>query len=105
VEGEHIVDRVVREYTITYSRRSRDNTTVGYASAKGKTLEDREVDAEIFATVIEILTGTRPRVDRRKNLIYIICTRGHLNGFARHAEFAGTIANWLNKTFRRRQTL
>jgi hypothetical protein len=34
VEGEHIVDRVVREYTITYSRRGADNAAVGYATAR-----------------------------------------------------------------------
>jgi hypothetical protein len=34
VEGGHIVDRVVREYTITYGRRGRDNAAVGYATAR-----------------------------------------------------------------------
>ena len=33
-EGEHIVDRVVREYTITYSRRRADNAAVGLAVAR-----------------------------------------------------------------------
>ncbi len=34
VEGEYtIVDRVVREYTITYNRRRVDNAAVGYATA------------------------------------------------------------------------
>ncbi len=35
VEGEHtIVDCVVREYTITYSRRGRNNAAEGYAVAR-----------------------------------------------------------------------
>jgi hypothetical protein len=35
VEGEHtIVDRVVREYTITFSRYGRNNAAVGHAYAK-----------------------------------------------------------------------
>jgi hypothetical protein len=35
VEGEHtIVDRVMREYTITFNRRGRNNAVVGFATAK-----------------------------------------------------------------------
>jgi hypothetical protein len=35
VEGEHaIVDRVVREYTITFSRSGRNNAAVGFAMAR-----------------------------------------------------------------------
>jgi hypothetical protein len=40
VEGEHIVDRVVREYTITFSRRT-DNAAVGRAYAKADAPEVR----------------------------------------------------------------
>ncbi len=59
VEGEHtIVDRVEREYTITYSRRRADNAAVGFAVARGNAPEDREADAERLAAVIE--------ADRRK---------------------------------------
>ncbi len=42
VEGEHtIVDRVVREYTITYGRRGRNNAVVGFATAKADAPDGR----------------------------------------------------------------
>jgi hypothetical protein len=47
VEGEHtIVDRVVREYTITYSRRTANNAAVGFAVARADAPDGRETDAE-----------------------------------------------------------
>jgi hypothetical protein len=67
VEGEHIVDRVEREYTITYSRRGAVNRAVGYAYARGDAPEVREADAERFAAVIEALTGKKPKIRRMKN--------------------------------------
>ena len=47
VEGEHtIVDRVVREYTITYSRRTANNKVEGFAVARADAPDGRETDAE-----------------------------------------------------------
>jgi hypothetical protein len=46
VEGEHIVDRVVREYTITYSRRTANNKVEGFAVARADAPGGRETDAE-----------------------------------------------------------
>jgi hypothetical protein len=103
VEGEHtIVDRVVREYTITYSRRGADNAAVGYATARAEAPGGREADAERFAAVIEALTGVKPRIRRKKNgQIMIECGREHLDGFMRYAELADAIMKWLEETGRR----
>jgi hypothetical protein len=100
VEGEHtIVDRVVREYTITYSRRGADNAAVGFAVARGSAPEDREDDAERLAAVIKALTGRAPRIRRMKDgRLMIVCGREHLDGFARFAELASAIARWLKET-------
>jgi hypothetical protein len=96
VEGEHIVDRVVREYTITYSRRGADNKAVGFAYASADAPGGREADAERLAAVIKALTGKEPRVYRMKNgKIMIECYREHLDGFARYAELADAIMKWL----------
>jgi hypothetical protein len=47
VEGDHtIADRVVREYTITFSRRGRNNAAVGFAVARADAPDGRETDAE-----------------------------------------------------------
>jgi hypothetical protein len=46
VEGEHIVDRVVREYTITFSRSSANNKVEGFAVARANAPDGRETDAE-----------------------------------------------------------
>ena len=46
VEGGHIVDRVVREYKITYGRYGADNAAVGYAVARADAPDGRETDAE-----------------------------------------------------------
>jgi hypothetical protein len=101
VEGEHIVDRVVREYTITFSRRGRDNAAVGFAVARIDAPGGREADAERLAAVVEALTGKKPRIRRMKDgTIIIECGKEHLEGFARFAELASAIARWLEETRR-----
>ncbi len=103
VEGEHtIVDRVVREYTITYSRRGRTNAAVGRAYANANTPGGREADAERFSALIKALTGREPKVYHMKNgQIMIECYEGHLDGFMRYTELADTIERWLKETGRR----
>jgi hypothetical protein len=102
VEGEHIVDRVVREYTITYSRRKTDNAAVGFATARADAPGGREADAERFAAVIKALTGREPKVYQRSDgKIEIKCYEGHLEGFMLYKEFFGTIMQWLKDTSRR----
>ncbi len=102
VEGEHtIVNRVVREYTITFGRRGRNNAAAGFATAKADDPGGREVDAKRLAAVIEVLTGKRPRVYRKKSgQIVIECGREHLDGFMRYAELADAIKRWLEETGR-----
>jgi DUF971 family protein len=102
VEGEHtIVDRVVREYTITFGRYGKDNAAVGYAVARADAPGGREADAERLAALIKALTGKEPRVRRMKDgTIVIKCTREHLDGFARYAELAEAIERWLEETSR-----
>jgi hypothetical protein len=102
VEGEHtIVDRVVREYTTTFSRRRADNAAVSFAVARSSAPEDREDDAERLAAVVEALTGVKPKIRRKKNgQIIIECYREHLDGFRRYAELAEAIARWLKETSR-----
>ena len=101
VEGEHIVDRVVREYTITYSRRGR-NAAVGLAYARADAPGGRETDAERFSALIKALTGEEPRVYYMENgKIKIECYGGHLEGFMRYRELADAIASWLEETSRR----
>jgi hypothetical protein len=98
VEGEHIVDPVVREYTITFSRRRADNAALGYAVARADAPGGREADAERLAAVIEALTGKKPRIRRMKDgTIMIECEREHLEGFKRYAELADTIERWLKE--------
>ncbi len=100
VEGEHIVDRVVREYTITFGRYGR-NAAVGFATAKADAPGGREADAERFAAVIEALTGVKPRIRRRSDgIIELVCGREHLDGFKRFAELADVIERWLEETGR-----
>jgi len=100
VEGEHtIVDRVVREYTITYSRRRADNVAEGYAYASAKAPGGRKADAERFSALVEALTGKKPRVYQRSDgNIMIECGREHLDGFMRFAELADAIERWLEET-------
>jgi len=102
VEGEHtIVDRVVREYTITFGRYGEGNAAVGHADASVNAPGGREADAERLAAVIKALTGREPRIRRMKNgQIKIVCGREHLEGFRRYAELADAIERWLEETSR-----
>jgi hypothetical protein len=101
VEGEHIVDPVVREYTITFGRYGADNAALGFATARVDAPGGREADAERLAAVIEALTGVKPRIRRmKKGQIMIVCGREHLEGFRRFAELADAIARWLEETRR-----
>jgi len=101
VEGDHtIVDRVVREYTITFGRYGGDNTAVGFAYARADALESGE--AERLAALIKALTGKEPKMYRMKNgRIMLVCYGGHLEGFKRYAELADAIERWLEETSRR----
>jgi hypothetical protein len=99
-EGGHIVDRVVREYTITFGRYGDDNETRGFAYARADP-GGREADAERLAAVVEALTGVKPKVYRRSDGdIEIVCGRKHLDGFMRYAELVDVIESWLEKTER-----
>jgi hypothetical protein len=102
VEGEHtVVDRVVREYTITFGRYG-NNAVVGFAVARAEAPGGREADAERLAAVVEALTGKRPRVYRKKNgQIVLECGREHLDSFMRYAELADAITKWLEKACHR----
>jgi hypothetical protein len=101
VEGEHIVDRVVREYTITYGRYGKLNAAVGFATAKADAPGGREADAERFSALIKALTGREPKVRRMMDgTIKIECYGGHLEGFMRYAELADAIERWLEETSR-----
>ncbi len=53
VEGEHIVDRVVREYTITFSRQGRNNAALGYAYASTDAPGGREALADAIEKWLE----------------------------------------------------
>jgi hypothetical protein len=100
VKDGQIVDRVEREYTITYGRYGETNAVVGFAYARADP-DGREADAERLAAVIKALTGEEPNV-RRKNgkKIVIECYRRHLEGFMRYAELVETIMSWLEETRR-----
>ena len=101
VEGEHIVDRVRRDYTITFSRRGAGNAAVGFAVARGSAPGGREEDVERLAAVVEALMGVKPKIRRRSDgIIELVCGRAHLEGFKRFAELAGAIARWLEETGR-----
>ena len=96
VEGEHIVDRVVREYTITFGKY---NMVVGRAVARADAPGGREADAERLAAVVEALTGVKPNIRHMKDgTIIIECYRRHLEGFRRYVELADTIEEWLEET-------
>jgi hypothetical protein len=101
VEGEHtIVDRVVHEYAITFSRRT-DNAAVGRAYARADAPGGREADAERFSALIEALTGVKPKIRRLKDgTIVIECYGGHLEGFRRFAELADAIEKRLEEAGR-----
>jgi hypothetical protein len=102
MEGGHtIVDRVVREYTITFGRYGKINAAIGYATAKADAPGGREADAERFSALVEALTGKKPRIRRIKDgQIVIECYEGHLEGFMRYAELADAIEKWLEETGR-----
>ncbi|NAZ35117.1 MAG: hypothetical protein GU356_12715 [Pyrobaculum sp.] len=105
VEGEHIVDRVVREYTITYGRYGRDNVVLGFATARADAPGGREADAERYSALIKALTGKEPRIRHMKDGgIMIEYYEGHLEGFRRFTELADAIEEWLEETSRRRPT-
>jgi hypothetical protein len=95
VEGGHIVDRVEREYEITFGRYGSNNAVRGFANVS------KETDAERLAAVIEALTGVKPKIHRRSDgIIEIVCTRAHLEGFKRFAKLAKAIIEWLKETGR-----
>jgi hypothetical protein len=101
VEGEHIVDRVVREYTITYSKRTANNKVEGFAIARADAPGGREADAERYSVLIKALTGREPGVYRMKDgTIKIMCYEGHLEGFMRYAELVDIIEEWLEEVRR-----
>jgi len=92
VEGEHIVDRVVREYTITYGRYGKLNAAVGFAYASVDAPGGRGTDAERYSALVEALTGKRPRILKRSDgTIELVCGGEHLDGFKRFAELADAI--------------
>jgi len=95
------VDGVRRDYEVTYGRRGKLNKAIGFAVARADASGGREADAEGLAAVVKALTGKGPRIRRMKNgTIIIECSRAHLDGFARYAELADTIARWLEETGR-----
>ncbi len=101
VEGEHIVDRVVHEYIITYGRHGKDNAAVGRAYANANTPGGREADAERYSALIKALTGKEPRVYRMKDgRIMIECGREHLDDFKSYTELVDAIVKWLEETSR-----
>jgi hypothetical protein len=102
VEGEHIVDRVEREYAITYSRHRKTNAALGRTYASVNAPGGRETDAKIFSALVEALTGKEPRVYQRSDgNIEIGCGREHLDGFMQYVELADDIEEWLEETSRR----
>ncbi len=101
VEGEHIVDRVVREYTITYSRRGGDNAVEGRTTARADAPGGRRADAERLSALVKALTGEEPRIHEKSDgTIELIYGMKHLKGFARYAELADDIMRWLEETRR-----
>ncbi len=102
VEGEHIVDRVVREYTITFGRYGKLNAVLGFAVPRADAPGGREEDAKRLAALIKALTGKEPRIHKSSNgKIDVACGREHLEGFRHYAELADVIEKWLEETSRR----
>jgi hypothetical protein len=87
------VNGVRDDYTITYIRGDR-NKAMGYAVARADAPGGREADKERLSALVEALTGKKPWKDSKK----IRCGREHLDGFARFAEFADAIEEWLEET-------
>jgi hypothetical protein len=100
VEGEHtIVDRVVREYTITFGRYGRKDAAIGFSVVRAAAPGGREAEAERLSALIKALTGKEPRIRRMKDgTIVIECYGGQLEGLMRFAELAGVITRWLEET-------
>jgi hypothetical protein len=95
------VNGVRSDYTITFSRHKTNNKVEGFAYARADAPGGREADAERLAALIKALTGKEPRIRRKSDgVIVIACSRAHLDGFARYAEFAGAIEEWLEETSR-----
>jgi hypothetical protein len=98
VEGEHIVDPVVREYTITFGKYGAGNKVMCFTYARADP-DGRETEAERLSALIEALTGKKPMIRRMTDgRIMIVCYRGHLEGFRRYAELADAIERWLEET-------
>jgi hypothetical protein len=96
------IDGVRGDYTMTFSRHSRNNAAVGRTTARADAPGGREADAERFSALIKALTGKEPGIYRRSNgRIDIVCGEGHLEGLARYAELADAIRRWLEETDRR----
>jgi hypothetical protein len=101
VEGEHIVDPVVREYTITYGRYGKLNAAEGRAYASANAPGGRKADAERYSALVKALTGREPRIiELSDGEIDVKCGREHLDGFRRYAELADVIEKWLEETGR-----
>jgi hypothetical protein len=102
VEGGSIVNRVKRDYTITYGRYRKTNATEGRAYASVNAPGGRKADAERYSALIKALTDKEPRVRHLKGgRIEIWCGREHLDGFMQYVELADAIEEWLEKTSRR----
>jgi hypothetical protein len=90
------IDGVRGEYTITFGRYGKINAAVGRAYIR------EEGGAERFSALIKALTGEEPGAyEGRDGTIMIVCSRKHLDGFARYAELADAIRRWLEETGRR----
>jgi Fe2+ transport system protein FeoA len=87
------VNGVRDDYTITYIRDDR-NKAMGYAVMRADAPGGRGADKERLSALVEALTGKKPWKDSKK----IRCDREHLDGFARFAEFADAIEEWLEET-------
>ncbi len=95
------VNGVRSDYTITFSRHKTNNKVEGFAYARADAPGGREADAERLAALIKALTGKEPRIRWKSDgVIVIACSRAHLDGFARYAEFAGAMEEWLKETSR-----
>jgi len=95
------VDGVKSEYIITYGRYGEINAAVGRAYASANAPGGREADAERLSTLVEVLTGKKPRVYRKSDgTIEIVCGGAHLDGFKRFDELADAIEKWLEETSR-----
>jgi hypothetical protein len=95
-----IVDRVVREYTITFGRYGKINMAMGFAMARSDAPGGRETDAERLAAVIKALTDIETRIRWRSDSAMITCYEGHLEGFMRYEELVDVIEEWLDETRR-----